>query len=273
MMSSNTIIKFLKKYTILIILVIIILVYNIYSILNTKSIEKFDTNSCEIILARYNEDVKWINEEPYNNFKVICYNKGDNNIKINNLKKVIQLPNVGRESHSYLYHIINNYDNLANISVFLMGSMTDTIHKKNQKLKLLFENLNFDNSIFICQTYNNVKDELYDFTLQEYKSTNKNNSLKNNDKTLDKAEIYPFGKWFEHYFNDIIITHISYNSIFAINKKHILQHPKEYYIKLIKQLEKSSNPEVGHYFERSWEAVFYPLDQDNNTKFIEIKTV
>jgi len=266
----KTILKWIKKYIIVIFIIIAIIINNIYSI---HTIETFYTNSCEIILARYNEDVNWLNKKPYTDYKVICYNKGDNNIKINNLKNTIQLPNVGREAHSYLYHIINNYDDLANISIFLMGSMTDNVHKKNQKLKLLFENLNSDNSIFICQTYNDVKEELYDFTLQEYKSTNKNNSLKNNDKTLEKAEIYPFGKWFEHYFNDIIITHISYNSIFALNKKHILQHPKEYYIKLIKQLEKSSNPEVGHYFERSWEAVFFPLDKDNATKFIEIKTV
>ena len=30
------------------------------------------------------------------------------------------------------------------------------------------------------------------------------------------------------------------------------------YDKLIKELEVSSNPEVGHYFERAWAAVFGP---------------
>lgn len=269
-MSINTKIFFNWIHLIIIILLFIILLI-LYTQYTPQCVENFDVNSCEIILARYNEDVNWLNKKPYNDYKVICYNKGDNDFKIDKLKKIIQLPNVGRESHSYLYHIIHNYENLANISIFLMGSMTDSISKKNEKLKLLFENLNSEDSIFICQTYNNVKEDLYDFTLQEYRSTNKNNSLKNNDKILEKAEVYPFGKWFEHYFKDIIIQHVSYNSIFALNKNHILQHPKEYYIKLIKQLENSCNPEVGHYFERSWEAVFYPLD--NNTKFIEINTV
>lgn len=272
-MLWKTSIKFFKKYIIVIIIIIAIFLYNIYFNNKNAVIEKFDTNTYEIILARYNEDVNWLNKKPYNDYKVICYNKGDNNIKINNLKKKIQLPNVGRESHSYLYHIINNYDNLANISIFLMGSMTDDISKKNEKLKSLFENLDSTKSVFICQTYNNVKNELYVFTLQEYKSTNKNNSLKNNNKTLEKAEIFPFGKWFDHYFKDKDIKHVSYNSIFALNKKHILQHSKEYYINLMKQLENNSNPEVGHYFERSWEAVFYPLEKANETKFIEIKTV
>jgi hypothetical protein len=33
----------------------------------------------------------------------------------------------------------------------------------------------------------------------------------------------------------------------------------------MKHLETSSNPEVGHYIERSWAAIFYPM---NNTKII-----
>ena len=45
-----------------------------------------------------------------------------------NVYKTINLPNIGREAHTYLYHIINNYDNLADINVFLPGSV-DTTHK------------------------------------------------------------------------------------------------------------------------------------------------
>ena len=45
----------------------------------------------------------------------------------------------------------------------------------------------------------------------------------------------------------------------AISKKHILQNSKEHYINIIKDVENSSNPEAGHYIERSWEAIFYPL--------------
>ena len=36
-----------------------------------------------------------------------------------------------------------------------------------------------------------------------------------------------------------------------------------YYMDLIKDLDKSSNPEAGHYFERAWEAVFYPMTGAN----------
>ena len=64
----------------------------------------------EIVIARYNEDLSWLNKID-KNIKITIYNKGNNNINF----PFIQLPNIGRESHTYLYHIINNYDNLADI--------------------------------------------------------------------------------------------------------------------------------------------------------------
>jgi hypothetical protein len=43
----------------------------------------------------------------------------------------------------------------------------------------------------------------------------------------------------------------------AVHKNDILRHPIQYYKDLIKELE-FTNPEVGHYFERSWIAIFKP---------------
>lgn len=77
----------------------------------------------DIVIAKYNEDVEWGFELHKRNpeFKIIIYDKApetiisplDNeNIKIN------ALPNIGRESETYLYHIIENYDNLADFTFF-----------------------------------------------------------------------------------------------------------------------------------------------------------
>ena len=45
----------------------------------------------------------------------------------------------------------------------------------------------------------------------------------------------------------------------GIQKSWIIQHPRSYYEKFIQELNKSSNPEVGHYFERAWVAIFHPM--------------
>ena len=82
------------------------------------------TNLIEIIVSRYNENLEWLNEEPFNKFRYIVYNKGVNDsFEKNNVKEIINLPNVGRCDHTYLYHIVNNFEKLGVINVFFPGSL------------------------------------------------------------------------------------------------------------------------------------------------------
>jgi hypothetical protein len=70
----------------------------------------------ELVIARYNEDLSWLKKIP-KSIKITVYNKGNDNIDF----PFIKLPNIGRESHTYLYHIINNYDKLADKTIFTQG--------------------------------------------------------------------------------------------------------------------------------------------------------
>lgn len=85
-------------------------------ILSDILLEK-DKSYFEIVVARYSEDLYWIDK--YKNFTTI-YNKGNDKIESS-----IPLKNIGRESHTYLYHIVNNYDNLAEYTCFLQGDPFD----------------------------------------------------------------------------------------------------------------------------------------------------
>jgi hypothetical protein len=225
-----------------------------------KRIENLtDHKNIEIVVSRYNESLKWLNDEPFVKYPVICYNKGVNDdFEIQNIKKVVKLTNVGRESHTYLYHIIHNYNNLADITIFLPGS-ADLPHKITRSKSTIDKCEMYQTTVMIGKKHESVKNDLYDFTIDSWGSTSKENKTINPEDTLELANIRPFGKWFESTFPNIEIEYIPYNGIFAVSKHHILQHPKSYYEELIHQLSNSSNPEVGHYFERSWAAVFYPL--------------
>ena len=67
----------------------------------------------EIVISRYNEDISWTESiEEY----CTVYNKGDT-LNVD----TIELNNIGREAHTYLYHIVNNYDNLSDYTIFLQG--------------------------------------------------------------------------------------------------------------------------------------------------------
>lgn len=75
----------------------------------------------DLIIARYNEDIGWIEKLDTNKFNFWIYNKGENNLYYNN----ILLENNGRESQTYLYHIVENYNNLSDFTVFLQGNPFD----------------------------------------------------------------------------------------------------------------------------------------------------
>ena len=214
--------------------------------------------------------MKWTLNYPFNQYKYIVYNKGINDYY--EKKYVIasyNIDNVGRESHTYLYHIIKYYDNLNDIIIFLPGSIE--LVPKYSKAYLLLILINFhNNAVFQVDLYrpNGVNNDLYDQRIIDYKTS----SVKNKEilssleiNKTNQSQIYPYGKWYDHHFK-FDIKNSSYYGIFSISKNDILNHDKQYYIELIKNLDYASNPEEGHYFERSWEAVFYPLKYTYKSK-------
>jgi hypothetical protein len=221
--------------------------------------------SREIVISRYNEDLQWITQDPFNKYDVIIYNKGDNDnfAKPANVKRVVPLKNVGRESHTYLQHIIQNYNNLSDITIFLPGS-NQIQHKMNKSLNLIQNMEKSGNATFIAhETHENIKSALYDLKMDTYQSTSSENKTANPESKLNESPIRPYGRWFESTFGEIVVSSISYFGVFSVAKNDILQHPLGYYEKLEAQLSTSSNPEVGHYFERSWAAVFHPMQNTN----------
>jgi len=219
----------------------------------------------EIVVARYNEKLDWLHDAPFNEYPVIVYNKGPNEdfTKSPNIKKIVTLPNVGRESHTYLYHIIHNYNSLAEITCFFPGS-TDIEFKLIKAKTVLDEIQNkHKETVLTCKKYDNVAQELYSFEVDEYHTTYKDNTSINQESKTQRSNIKPFGKWYKHYFGDIVTTCFTTRMVFSVSKKNILKKPKKYYENLIKEVDSHSNPETGHYFERSIEAIFYPLDPES----------
>ncbi len=76
------------------------------------------THPLELVVARYREDLRWTRRVPPA-CRVTVYDKGGGG------KGPGQLPNVGREAHSYLHHIVTHYDELADVTVFCQGRPFD----------------------------------------------------------------------------------------------------------------------------------------------------
>ena len=84
----------------------------------------------EVIISRHNEDISW--SDMYASIRTV-YEKSDelNVLKVGTPGNVVRLANLGRESHTYLTHIVNNYGALAELTVFSQGcAPTHKIHRK-----------------------------------------------------------------------------------------------------------------------------------------------
>ena len=70
----------------------------------------------KVVIARYNENIDWINNY-CDKHKFIIINNGENNINFDN---IINRENTGRDPGCYLYYIINNYHNRIFIRIYLI---------------------------------------------------------------------------------------------------------------------------------------------------------
>jgi hypothetical protein len=207
----------------------------------------------QIVVARYNEDISYLIP-----FAKVCiiYNKGNNNIP-EEFTNIIHLPNIGRESHTYLYHIINNYNNLADNTIFIQGNIKD---HKLLDFKEYIQNNDFtgklsENNIIILKSSINHKGKY----LKDLKKG-----------ILKKSNYTPF-----NFMNNILgldlrnenKINIVWGANFSVLNHLIINRPIEYYKNIIKYVEYDNNPEEGHFFERSWYLIF------KHPKFNHKKTI
>ena len=67
----------------------------------------------ELIISVYNEDYSWINEIN-NDVKITVYRKGGETLE----NEILIKNNVGRDVHTFFYHICENYNNLSDMLFF-----------------------------------------------------------------------------------------------------------------------------------------------------------
>ena len=235
--------------------------------------------SCDMVIALYKEKLDWLaqyDKKDYNFRNIFLYNKSaeNNNKTSQDLKCVVQgkecvkinLHNEGRCDHTFLYHIIHHYDSLADVTIFTKGS--SDLHRERAKLAFITKKVfQTKTSVFsVDRAPISLEMWMRDFKVDTYMASHPDNRAAGVmglfDRKMKHATPRPFGKWYEKHFPGVSTFYISYAAVMAISRAHIHQHPKSYYEKLIKELEGHSNPEVGHYFERAWLAIFHPIPEN-----------
>jgi hypothetical protein len=182
-----------------------------------------------IIVARYNENIEWTKQ--FSN--LIIYNKGE---KLQDNVNEILLSNVGREGHTYYKYIYDNYDNLADYTIFLQGNPFD--HSPN-----IISNIN-----------KYINTELWiDFEFLSEQILESNLSGCKHHHNLQLIDIYE--KLFNERKTDMKLQ-FGGGAQFIVSKKAILNKPKDFYLKIIELLQNDVNPIEGFMIERLHKNIF-----------------
>lgn len=188
----------------------------------------------KFVVARYNENVDWTN-----GLNCIIYNKGPTTP--NSTQPYITLPNVGREGHTYLYHIIENYDNLDDHTCFLQGNPFDHSPHLEGVIKEFFEKIEKKETV----DYMMVSIHAYEINLSK-------------DDT-DTGGLLLLQDVYEKVFGQRKVDHsfrFGAGAQFIVSKETILSRSKSFYENILHLLDYSINPYEGYSIERCWHMIF-----------------
>lgn len=189
----------------------------------------------EILLASYREPLRWLDYLPKKakrKYAVTLSNSGGLTA-LRTVDRVINIPNGGREAGHYLNFIVENYDNLHPVTVFMQADPWPHVSGcVTVLLDILFGTPIFDSPIcYLGQSYGPrglepMKDGPVDKILTEL-----------------WAGPYPVGIPF------------TIGAQFYVTRETILRQPKEYYEKLL-AVARDQSFSFAHLIEGNWGNVF-----------------
>lgn len=181
-----------------------------------------------MVICRFHEDVSWLSD--VKGYDIIIYDKGDPTA-------LHHLPNIGREAHTYIHHIIQNYDNLSTLNVFnqawpFQHACADFYVDKLNKLSEKNNFVGLSDTIIPVES-----NESYEW-----------------DGILESLTI-------EQYFKRLFPSHncpksftTRGNGLFAVHKDRIRYHDVGFYKNIMKDFE--SQWTLPYLLERLWHFIF-----------------
>jgi len=201
----------------------------------------------DLVISHYSsESLEWLLKLPRFN-RIWIYSKGTIVPKTPSGNNIIfqRLPNVGREGHTYLEHMVRNYDNIPDAIVFTVDTVD---HHSDRWSKLLMVMNHLPYTFFPTLKHENTTFH-QGFSIKKY-----------GDVNLTLAEPRPYGKWYRKWIKNTL-AHLkkhgwSYNGIFGVRGKDITKYPQSYYQRIMDSLSSGDSVEAGHYLERSWRTMW-----------------
>lgn len=193
----------------------------------------------EIVIASYKEPLDWISlipkkgERPY---KLTVSNSAGRN-DFPDADKVINIENFGREAGHYLRFIIDNYDNLSPVTLFLQGDPWPHVtNNVSSLLNYLYGNPVFDKPICYVGSEHRSHAAL-GLGVQKYSPIGHVLRLGWQDKPIPSSVPFSIG------------------AQFYVKKEAILSRPKDHYERIYTAVH-DPDISVAHVLEGYWGSLF-----------------
>jgi hypothetical protein len=194
-----------------------------------------------IVIARYNENISWAND--YEN--VVIYNKGEN---VETKHSIIVADNIGKEAHTYLQYVIDNYHDLPDVVAFMQGDPFYHISSLWVEEKITPDLFNdyFFNNIENGFSKNWVYGRMMHFAPPYCVDWFKMRIDKEDKVNVENMKIF-------------------WAACFSVTKEQILKRPYTFYQELHQQFNDDDRHvenynrtdwTLAHWFERSWYYIF-----------------
>jgi hypothetical protein len=215
--------------------------------------------SIDVVVSAFCEKLDWLYALDRSRFRnVFIYRKKyeyTDLLKLDPKCKIVYLPNVGMCDHTYLYHIITRYNDLADLNVFLPGTC-DTPGKVRTYEYVVRRTVNENVPTMVLQeALPNVCTFFHAFRLDYYVPL----CLRENEHAMNRLKpcsIRPFGTWYRNVFGDFDTSCFMLEGMFSVSSYQIRMRSQTFYTGLIRYVDKHVNTEAAHYIERAWCAVF-----------------
>ena len=204
----------------------------------------------DIVVAHYKENIDWTRELKHPSVgRIFVYTKGPVVPDMNDGRFLHSyLPNVGRESHTYLWHCVHNFEDISanrrsDFTFFVQGSP----HSMNAaRIHEWMDEISLNSLKF---TLNYRISSPYDFT---------NSGRVSSWAGSTHPAKFGVKEWCENYVcnADFSAMPIFWNACFGVSNERIVASGRDR-LAHIQQSELSTlNPECGHFCERLWYHIF-----------------
>ena len=211
----------------------------------TKS--RSDSPLLELVVARYEEDLHWLRRVP-SSFRISVYNKGSTRALPDKLigrkgVEVTSLPNIGREAHTYLTHLIARHDDPANITVFCQGRPFDHAPDLHDRLLALAE-ARENPKPFLWYGFLDDTDDRHGLRLFVPWSKNPARSGLATGRLYESLFSAPSPSQF----------HFRGGAQFAVSREGVRSRPREFYERALENC--LADPRAPQSLERLWDRFF-----------------